>query len=85
MTMGLQQFVNDPQRMKDALDVAGLIKSRLREIPQSSLPGDSISLHLAFLLLGCGLADAVNQSELDCNEALLVCACLEQAFARRSA
>lgn len=82
MTMGLQQFVNDPQRMRDALDVAALIKSRLQEISQSSSAGDSFQLHLAFLLLACGLVDAMSRRELDCDEALLVCACLEQARAR---
>lgn len=84
MTMGLQQFVNDPQRMKDALEVAALIKSRLQEISKSSFAAESFSLRLAFLLLGCGLADAMKRSEVDCNEALLVCACLEQARAPRS-
>lgn len=85
MTIGLQYFVNDPKRMRDARDVAELIKSRLRAISQSSHADDSFSLRLAFLLLGGGLADAMNQSELDCSEALLVCACLEQARAPRSA
>lgn len=84
MTMGLQHFVNDPQRMRDALEVAELIKARLHEVSQGPLAGDSFPLRLAFLLLGSGLADAINQSELDSTEALLVCACLEQARAPRS-
>ncbi|GFE82472.1 hypothetical protein GCM10011487_44720 [Steroidobacter agaridevorans] len=82
MTMGLQQFVNDPEHASDAFEVAGLIKARLQKIAQSSVAGDLVSLRLAVLLLAYGLADAMSRSELDCDEALLVCACLEQARAR---
>lgn len=85
MTMGLHQLTNDPQRMRDALDVAGLIRLRLQEMSQRSSMEKSVPLHLAVLLLGCGLGDAMNRSKLNVDEALLVCACLEQARGPRIA
>lgn len=79
MSMGLQKIVHDPQRMKEAFDLAGAIKHRFQQIVQGAAGGDTSASRLALLLLAGGLSDAMRRSELSADEALLVCACLEQA------